>query len=271
MTPFADLHCHSYFSDGTLSPKEIAEKAIEKKLQGVTITDHDTIEGAKILEPIAKELGLEFLYGVEFSSSFEGESIHILGYGFDPNAPSIDGLCRQHIARREKRNRAIIEKLHSFDIHIDYEKMVTLSSGIIGRPHIARQLIEKGIVGTMQEAFQVWLGDGKKAFAQVESPTILETISAIHAASGFAILAHPQLISKRFLLPRILKFSFDGVEAWYGVMGKERALPYVKMAKDRGWIITGGSDFHGEGQRASTYGSSTTDEENFRRLQKSTR
>lgn len=268
MIPFADLHCHSIFSDGTATPREIALLAKEKGFKGVTLTDHDSIEGALLLQPIAEELGLSFLMGVEFSSSFRGESVHILGYSFDPTAPSIHNLCERHITRRKVRIEKMLAKLKELGIEIDPQLLQERARGTIGRPHIAHLLIEKGVVPSIQEAFYQYLGEGKKAYVEEESPTTEETLLALHQAGGLAILAHPHLIKPKSLLRKLYTLSFDGIETWYGSFPKHRTLSFLQVAKEKKWITTGGSDYHGTTKPHVLYGSSFTNEENFIRLQR---
>lgn len=268
--PFrADMHCHSTASDGHLTPKELVDKAIDLKLNGLAITDHDTLSGALEALPYAMEKKLPFLVGVEFSTLFKEQSIHVLAYSFDMSHPQIDELQDRQIKRRFERNHEILKLLAIKNMPISYEEILERHSeadSIIGRPHIALLMIEKGYVRDIQEAFQKYLGDGKSCFVPSPAPSTAETIEIIHRAKGKAILAHPHLIKKKRLYNELLKLPFDGLETYYAAMTKGQNMPFEKAAKERNWIMTGGSDFHGIGGYPLSLGSSWTNEETFTSL-----
>lgn len=268
MTEFrADLHCHSTCSDGTFTPEELIAHAASLGLQGLSITDHDNIDAFEKALPHAEKLHIRLLPGIELSASHREETIHILGYGVDTRSPSLVSFCKQHQERREKRNSAILELLRKEQIVITEQELAAAAGGgSIGRPHIAKIMIQKGVVKDLNEAFKKYLGDGKSCYAPGVRFTIEETIDVIHQADGFAILAHPHLIEKRKIVKEILDMDFDGLEGYYANYPKNIQHKWVKIGKDKGWIVTGGSDFHGTIKPYSSLGSSWTNEETFNML-----
>jgi 3',5'-nucleoside bisphosphate phosphatase len=270
MTIFrADLHCHSNFSDGTDTPEELIDKALEIGLSGLSITDHDTVNAYERALPYANEKGLSLIVGVEFSSFYKTEPIHILGYQIDRQHNRVKELCDWHSHRRERRNRAIIEKLQGLGVSISYEELLERAVGkqqTLGRPHIAYLLVEKGIVSSIKGAFDSWIGEGKKAYVSGEVFPVEKTIEVIHAAKGAAILAHPHLIKSKRILKEVLAYPFDGIEGYYARMSSNQELPFVRIGKEKGWLITGGSDYHGDAKIYNLLGSSWVGEETFEQL-----
>lgn len=242
MNLYADLHCHSTSSDGSLTPQELIRLAHEKGLKGLSITDHDTLHAYESLE---SELPLQLLPGVEFSCEHEGKSVHILGYGFSLKASPLLEFTEMHAKRRKERNQAIVEKLKSKGFKIDLAEVEALGGHVIGRPHIAYLMQKKGYVSTIQEAFKQYIGDGKSCFAQGKTYSVLETIKRIHLSQGLAVIAHPHLLDSSELLQALLHMPFDGIETRYALYPELSCKRWMKIAKKKGWLETGGSDFHG--------------------------
>lgn len=258
----ADLHCHSFYSDGTDSPEALIQLAIEKKLTGLSITDHDTISAYPEAIQIAGRFNLPLIVGVEFSSNFRCEPVHILGYSFDLKSQEIARLCEKHKKRRQERNNSILKKLKALGISSELFSLENIE-GTIGRPHIAKFLMEIGIVQTIQEAFERYLGEGKPAFDPGEPISVEETIETIHQAKGVAILAHPHLLKRSITTRELLKMPFDGLEGYYARFGPAREKKWVDIARTKGWLITGGSDYHGATKPHSLLGSSWVGEKTF--------
>ena len=273
MTEFfrADLHCHSTCSDGTYTPENLIRHAKEQNLNGLSITDHDTIDAYPIAIPIAKELGLPLISGAEFSA-IQGEvSVHILAYAFDLNNPVIHQFCQRHQERRTRRNRLILEKLAQHQMPITEEE-INLHTGnhvvhTIGRPHIALAMMKKGYVASVNDAFKKYLGEGKSCYASGESFSVEETIEVIHQAKGFAIIAHPHLLNDQRTFDKLLTLKFDGIEGNYANFNRDKNARWIRVGKKRDWIITGGSDFHGDVKPQIALGSSWVPEETFRFLE----
>lgn len=240
----ADLHCHSICSDGTDEPKELLIKAKEMGLQGLSITDHDSIDAyTPALFEEAKTLEIELMTGVELSSEFNGSTVHVLGYHFDSNCPLFRDFITEMRRRREERNLSILQKLEKQKMKIDIDELKGIAT--VGRPHIAALLVKKGYVNSLQEAFTKYLKDGALCSASYFRLTPTEAIQKIHEAKGKAIIAHPHFYPKTYL-KRLLNFNFDGIECHYGSFAKEVAAPFLEIAKKKDWIATGGSDYHGK-------------------------
>ncbi len=263
----ADLHCHSTASDGSLSPTELVHLAKKENLWGLSITDHDTIDAYKTALPAAQDCGIHLGTGIEFSCDYKGSSIHILGYDFLLTDAGLQDFCLRHQTRRQDRNRAILDKLFKHGFLIDEQELLLLSHHkTVGRPHIAQQLVKKGYVSSIQEAFNKYLGDGKPCYAPGTPFSIVETINVIHKAQGKAFIAHPHLLSKKIPLQELLKLPFDGIECFYSRFSQDSAKSWVKIAQEKKWLISGGSDFHGLIKPEIALGSSFIGKEEFERI-----
>ena len=259
----ADLHCHSNCSDGTDSPIELLHLAKKQGLQGISITDHDTLAAyTDEFFSIAKKLGLEVLVGVEFSADHRGHSVHILGYGMDPKSEAMQKLQEHHKRRREKRNKAILDKLEKKGFLIDDLP----TEGVVGRPHIAQKMVEKGFVKDIREAFHQYLGDGKSCYVVLDMVSVLDTITAIHEAGGKAFVAHPHLQISVNFVKEILKFPFDGLECYYGNFFPHHERRWLQLAESKKLLISGGSDYHGSIKPNIELGSSWVDMPTFDRI-----
>lgn len=264
----ADLHCHSSFSDGSDSPENLIELAREKGLGGLSITDHDTIGAYEQAMPYARSKNFPLLPGIEFSAMYKGEPIHILGYGYSLKSEAILQLCEKHRLRRMDRNRKILQRLKGYGISIDEGELLETPTArkTIGRPHIALVLMKRGIVESFKEAFDLYLGEGKKAYEPGLSISVEETVKAIHQGRGKAILAHPQLIKHQGYVKEVLKMGFDGLEGYYAKLQADQEARWIQYAQKHQWLITGGSDYHGTVKPLNTLGSSWVGEETFNLL-----
>ena len=263
----ADLHCHSTYSDGEFSPEELIALAVRSGLQGLAITDHDTVEAFAIAEPVARQAGLLLLPSCELSTTLGEESVHVLAYSFHPSEGSIAAFCKEQQGRRTVRNREILAKLAKRGFVLTEEEVSQVGRGVMGRPHIAQAMVARGYVSTVKEAFQNYLAEGKLCYAPGQRVGTQEAIDLIHAAGGKAIIAHPHLIQKTRLIRALTQLNFDGLEAYYAQFPLAQQQPWVKAAADKGWLATGGSDFHGPSLKPHlVLGCSWTPEEAFRQL-----
>ncbi len=262
----ADLHCHSTCSDGTCTPLELLKLAKEKGLSGIAIADHDTLDAyTEELFSQAKELGVKLYVGVEFSTRHKDYPVHILGYDVQKN-PEILAFCEKHQERRLERNRAILEKLSRLSMVIDEKELGDPSDRTIGRPHIAQLLMKKGYVQSIQEAFDRFLGEGKPCFEAGRSFGVEETITKIHEAGGKAFIAHPYLVKKRAVLKDLLEMPFDGIECYYSLFHNGQEKKWLEIAEKKGWLVSGGSDFHGSVKPHVQLGCSWVSEENVLKI-----
>jgi predicted metal-dependent phosphoesterase TrpH len=267
----ADIHCHSDCSDGSDTPLEILDKARLAQLQGLSITDHDTILAySPEFFSKARNLSIQILTGVEISTELDGVVVHVLGYGFDLQSGSFLEFLQNIQTAREKRNRAILAKLLTKKVNITEEELGTLAQRVgkkksMGRPHIAHLMVEKGYVRSMQEACELYLKDGASCYVPGFKSTPLDAIEQIGQAHGKAVLAHPHFI-KGNLLHKLLQHPFDGIECYYGVLHKAQEAPWIQIAKKKQWIATGGSDYHGTYKPHIALGSSWVDFATFEKL-----
>lgn len=265
----ADLHCHTTCSDGSISPQKIIQLAKQVGLHGLSIADHDTIDAYPKAIPEAKAIGIELISGVEFSAVHNNSSVHILGYSFNLNSPELLTFCNQHRARRETRNRAMLELLEKHKMPLTMEDVLAaspLAEGSLGRPHIALAMVKKGYVPTPQDAFKRYLAEDCSCYVRGDNFTAEETINIIHQAQGFAIIAHPHLLKDRSLFSSLLDIKFDGLEGYYGRYLPHHNATWVTFAEKRNWIVTGGSDFHGEIKPQISLGCAWVGEKTFRFL-----
>lgn len=263
-SPFrADLHCHSTCSDGSFSPVELVDKACQVGLLGLSITDHDTLAAYETALPYAKTRGLSMISGVEISAAHRKASVHILGYAFSLGDTPLRALCERQKLWRSERNAKILELLAKKDMPLSLEDLAAVQTRSIGRPHLALAMVAKGYVSSMEEAFRLYLGEGRPCYDGEGKPSVEETIEAIQRSGGVAILAHPHLISDARLIKELVRRPFDGLEGYYANIPPSQEKRWLQLAKDKGWMVTGGSDFHGACRPWIALGDSWTGEEVF--------
>ena len=246
-----DLHTHSLFSDGSLSPRELVALGLENRLRCLALTDHDTVEGIPEFLAAGEELGLFVLGGVEISTTLREHTIHVLGYGIEGSLPTLQEWLRPVQEGRANRNRVILGKLNELGIPIDAAELEAISTdGQTGRPHFARLLVQKGVVATVDEAFGRYLAHGKPAWAPRFSYTATEAIEIIHRLGGKAVWAHPGMLHQDFavvaaVLRELADHGLDGVEAHYPPHSRALRKRLEEAGAKLGLLATGGSDFHG--------------------------
>ena len=247
-----DLHIHSTFSDGTMTPVELVALASKKGLIAISLTDHDTLEGFEPAVQAAEGLPLEVLSGLEISVVHAEYSLHVLGYGMDAGNPDLNQAHHRLQAGREPRNAAILERLAERGVAVSPADLQRVShSGQTGRPHIARVMLEKGAVWSMQEAFEKYLGRGACAYVSRTVLSAEEAIRLIRGAGGIAVLAHPLQVDQTLeklpaLLQELVPFGLDGLEGYYPTHSAKIRRKITEMSKKFGLLLTGGSDFHGD-------------------------
>lgn len=242
----ADLHTHTTCSDGRLSPPGLVEKAALRGLAALAITDHDSVEAYPLAQAAADRFGITLVPGVELSANVDGADVHLLGYGFDP----ADAGLRAHLARyrqeRLERAREIVARLAALGRVVELERVLTLAGqGAVGRPHVARALVEAGHVETVQEAFERYLGNDAPAFVPKGTATPEELIGLIHAAGGVAVLAHPGHWTREATVRRLVEAGLDGIETVHPAHDENLVGYWQGMAVRYDLLQTGGSDYHG--------------------------
>ncbi|WNB90249.1 PHP domain-containing protein [Bacillus sp. NEB1478] len=243
-----DLHTHTTASDGTFSPAENILRAIEKGLKAIAITDHDTVNG--ITEGLAeaeKHEGIECIPGIEISTLYKGQDIHVLGYFIDYNDEEFLSTLQKLQLVRDQRNYLILKNLNELGIHISESELEAKrhGNGNVGRGHIAEILMEKGIVNSIPEAFDKYLAKGRPAFAMIERISPIEAIKLIRAANGIPVLAHPGIYDADELIPVLCENGLAGLEYFHPDHTEEQVIHYENLADRYSLIKTAGSDFHG--------------------------
>ena len=247
--PCADLHTHSTASDGTLAPADLVRQASRRGLTVLALTDHDTTSGLAEAIATGESLGVRVIPGIELSTDVSAGEVHILGYGIDPDSKELqEALARYRQARLDRAER-IVDRLRELGVDLP-PGSVQASSGdaSLGRPHIARAMIEAGYVQSVSEAFDRYLGNDMPAYiASERKPTPSEAIRLIRAAGGLPVHAHP-FTSGRFpdSLPALTDAGLAGIEVYYAEYTPERREMLERIAAKHGLLATGGSDYHGE-------------------------
>ena len=243
---FADLHLHTFFSDGTFSPEELAQRAQAQGLHILALTDHDTVEGCARMAAACTELGLEFIAGTELTAECEGVEVHILGYFLDAGHEPFLTALRHFQSVRQNRLGEIVQRLNGAGIPLSLAAVQQLAGcNSPGRPHVARALVEAGFAADFDAAFERFLKKGRVAFVGKARMGVAEAIGLIHGAGGTAVLAHPGLYRNDGLIPKIAKFGLDGLECWHTKHSTNQSTNYAALATRLNLVATGGSDCHG--------------------------
>ena len=249
-----DLHSHSTASDGELTPSGLVDAAIRAGLSALALTDHDSVAGVAEARARAAERGLRLVAGVEIEIAFEPGEFHLLGLGVNDLDPALrDALDRLAEARRD-RNRNIVDLMRSAGIAADYDEIVR-SAGTphLGRPHLADHLVRARAARTRQDAFDRYLGKGRPLYLPKECLEFDEALRLIHDAGGAAIVAHPYslFVSKTRLADLMDEWKergVEGIEAYHPTAKLGQCRILERMARERGFAITAGSDWHGPGR-----------------------
>ncbi len=242
----ADLHIHTTCSDGKLSPEEVIKLAVSKKLKTVSITDHDTFEGFKIAKPFAEESGIELIPGVEVTTVFKEREAHILAYCFETETNYFDDFLNNQRNKRTARIKGIINTLNKRKIDIDYQEVwAEAAGGNLGRPHLAKILIDKGYVSSFNEAFELYLSNEKLGEIKNSYPSSGEAIQMIKNVGGAAILAHPGRLYSEDEIEEFVSLGIDGLECIHPSHNFRRQEFYSNFCDMKSLLKTGGSDYHG--------------------------
>lgn len=247
-----DLHTHTTHSDGSATPEELIEFAIAKRARAVAVTDHDTVSAIFEARAAADRFGIEFVAGIEISAEYSPGTMHILGYCIDVESRALSTKLDELKKSREERNPQIASALRRLGFDISYDEVVHVAGNqVVGRPHFARLMIEKGCVATIQEAFDRFLKKGAAAYVEKARLSPAESIGLIHEAGGVAVLAHPyqlKLPSDKDVdqvVGELAGLGLDGIEAVYSRHSAAERSSYSEVAARHGLLVTGGSDYHG--------------------------
>ncbi len=241
----ADLHIHTRFSDGKLTPAEVVVRASEVGLTTIAITDHDTFDGYQEARAEAARHAIIVVPGVEISTIFEDRETHILAYFFDPSDVAFIKLMRDQQQKRMERFHTILKNLEASGISLDADEILAGRAMPPGRPAIAAALQRKRVVKTVPEAFQRFLGEQAPAYVKLSFVDAALAIQTIRAAGGVSVLAHPGTFFNTRQLEVLRKAGLDGVEYLHPSHPFELQQHYRNWAESAGMLISGGSDFHG--------------------------
>jgi 3',5'-nucleoside bisphosphate phosphatase len=267
-----DLHTHSNRSDGTFEPAEIVRLAVERELEVVALTDHDTTAGLEEALSAGRDLGVEVVPGVEFSAEYQATSIHVLCYWMDAGDEDLQTELTRLRDDRFLRGERMIEKLRALGFDISFERVREIASGgNIVRPHVAQAMVEAGIVGTEREAFERYIADGGPAHVPKHALHPLDAVRLIRQAGGLCVLAHPGMWGAQTSVPEDLieamaDAGMRGLEVDHTDHAPDQRRHYRALAERLGLIATGGSDCHGLRYDPIRLGTSLCDPDGFAAL-----
>jgi predicted metal-dependent phosphoesterase TrpH len=243
---YIDLHVHTNASDGILSPQEVVEWAIKKKLKAIAITDHDTTDGFVDATQHTNQDELELIPGVELSCTFMDNDVHLLGYMFDYKNPEFVKTIKKFREERLVRGKLMVAKLNELGINLRMETVSQIAGkAAMGRPHIADALVREEYVRTYDEAFARYLGYHAPAYVPKKHLDVEHAINILHLIGGVAVLAHPGTLNHDEYIPLFVEMGLDGIEAFHSLHERRSIDHYKSIAKKYDMIFTGGSDCHG--------------------------
>ncbi len=251
MKKIADLHTHSTASDGQYTPAQLIRLAKDRGIEVLALTDHDTLDGLEEAVRTGRELGIQVLRGVELGAK-EYRSLHILGYGFSPDAPALQKLCAWMKEGRDQRKYRIIDFLREKGLELTLEEVEEIAGGdIIARPHFAQAMVRRGYAADNREAFDRYLDTSEYAKIERQKPDARTCVETIRSAGGKVSLAHPYQIKLpdeelEKLVQALAGYGLDAIECYYPRHTPEQQAFYLHLADKYHLYITGGSDFHGE-------------------------
>lgn len=251
-----DLHTHTTASDGIYSPSDLIELAISSDLAAMAITDHDSVDGLEEGMCFSKDKDIELIPGIEFSIEYTGGSFHLIGLYIDFHNRELIEVTEKLKRLRGERIIMIVEDLNRYGIDISFDEISSLTSGrSVGRPHIARILVEKGYADDINAVFQSYMVKGKPGYVKKEKILVDEAIRIIKQAGGISIIAHPVTLNYKTFdnfekqIQELIVHGLDGIEVFSSMHTHEEILEFNRIANKYNLIISGGSDFHGDKEK----------------------
>lgn len=255
---YVDLHVHTTCSDGTLTPEEVVKLAANEHIKVIAITDHDNANGVARAQKEAEKYGITVIPGIECSTTFEVKNgvRHILGYNIVPDCKAIKDFNEMRQRDREERMKKMISKLNAFGFELTFADVKKFSkTDIVGRPHLAQAMLEKGYVNSRKEAFELYIGKDKRAYVRGTFVSSEDVIFMIKKAGGIPVLAHP--LQMKYLdfedtikeIKRLVTMGVEGIEVIYSEHDKYTNELLIELANSLGVYITCGSDFHGSNKK----------------------
>jgi len=244
-----DLHLHTTASDGRLKPSELVGLIAKRGIRFAAITDHDSTEGlSETFEAAQAFPELAIIPGIELSSDIPGKEVHILGYFLDYSNKEFQATLKQFRVGRVERARLMVEKLSNLGLPVEWDRVIELADGAVGRPHIAQAMVEKGYISVPQDAFIEYLGRNGRAYVQRPKLTPEEAVEMIRKVGGSAVLAHPievgELSDLETILPSLRDAGLDGIEVYYGNYSEPHVSFLQNIAEKYNLVACGGSDYH---------------------------
>lgn len=247
-----DLHCHTTCSDGTDSPWDLVEKARNLGLSAVAVTDHDTFRGHGEARAAGTEFSIEIVPGVELSSMYNGKHIHLLAYYVDTQSQTLCALMDRAVRERIRRNKAMVKRMKEAGYPVSWEELSERNAGnfMLGRPHVAEILMEKGVIASIQEGVEKLMGRGGPFFVERYHIPLLDYVRAVREAHGIPVIAHlyqyrmePEAL--RRMIAECVDAGLMGLEGMYSTYTPEQEAEVRALAEEFSLIRTGGSDYHG--------------------------
>ena len=243
---FADLHLHTFFSDGTFTPEELVERASKLGFSAIALTDHDTMEGCARAATACAAVNMEFISGTELTAEHADTEVHILAYFVDTQNQTLLTRIAEFQAVRQNRIREMVAALNKLGIPLKAESVFALANcKSPGRPHVARALVKENLISNLDEAFERYLKKGRPAWIPKTKMSALESVELIHQAGGLAVMAHPGLNRTDEIIPDLVAAGLDGIECFHTKHSTKMAERYLEIAEKYHLLVTGGSDCHG--------------------------
>lgn len=260
-----DLHTHTLHSDGTFTPTQLVDAAVEAGLSAIALTDHNTVGGLSEFLSVAEDRGIRAVAGVEFSTEYGAAELHVHGLFISPeHFDRVMDFIGDFKARKDESNRQLVKKLCELGFKLDYEKILAKTpDGYVNRAHIAAEMVANGYVKSFSEAFEGFLSEETGYYVPPRRRGVLETVDFIKSIGAVAVLAHPLLQLSEDELCEFLALAkdhgLDGMETEYSLYTPEQREASVIIAKKFGLLCSGGSDFHGDNKPGQNLGSGRGD------------
>lgn len=242
-----DLHTHTTASDGLLSPEQLVEKARQAGVQILAVCDHDSTEGVDAAVAAGRLSAVEVIPAVEINTDVDQGEVHVLGYFLDHRQLWLQEFLRKLRDGRVNRARRMVEKLNALGIRIDFARVRELARGAIGRPHVAWAIVEAGAAKSVDEAFTRYIGRNGPAYVERLKVLPEEAVQVILRAGGIPVLAHPGWGFHEPLIPQLVAAGLEGLEVYYPDHTPAMQAHFLSLAKAHNLLVTGGTDYHGEG------------------------
>lgn len=271
-----DLHLHTTASDGSSTPAELVKTCLDLGLKTIAVTDHDNVTAVKEVQNLGQKSGLQVVPGIEISTYIGSAEYHILGYFIDPENDALLGLTEAILDSRVERTHKMIKKLTAMGYPLKFKDVKKYATGVsLGRPHVAKAMIEKGYIDQIGDAFtDEFIAGGGKAYVEKKNVLPAEAIEVILKAGGIPVIAHPYLINHgkpldKSGITRLKDVGLKGVEVYQTKHKPKVSKKYKKIAEELNLLITGGSDYHGANSPEILPGDKGISQQQFDELEKS--